>query len=59
MGLHGEVGAAAPMVVTDQRRRRSGGLGQRWVGRGGPVSRGGPVPGGSSGRGKAEEGAPC
>ena len=41
-----------------QRRRRSGGLGRRWVGRGGPVSRGGPVPGGSSGRGRAEEGAP-
>ena len=35
MGLHGEVGAAAPMVVTDQRRRRSGGLGAvvGWSGR--------------------------
>jgi hypothetical protein len=42
----------------EPRRRCSSGLGRRWRGRGAPVSREGLVPGGGSGRGRAEEGAP-
>ena len=47
---------AGPAADGGQRWRSSGGHGRWWPGLGGPVSRRGPVPGGGSGRGRAEDG---